>query len=126
MERLPTAQEASNFACSLLHLEPQDALALMHATADQAVPQRLSLLEGQMYEEIHSQALARRCLEHYHASAIAGATALHAHDNSSRIQVRLMLPPCGQCPASDGPRQVARRVRRPLRYPYGIDSLLRS
>lgn len=72
MERLPTAQEASNFACSLLHLEPQDALALMHATADQAVPQRLSLLEGQMYEDIHSQALARRCLEHYHASAIAG------------------------------------------------------
>ena len=72
MERLPTAQEASNFACSLLHLEPQDALALMHATADQAVPQRLSLLQGQMYEAIHSQALARRCLEHYHASAIAG------------------------------------------------------
>lgn len=72
MERLPTAQEASNFACSLLHLEPQDALALMHAPAGQAVPQRLSLLEGQMYEDIHSQALARRCLEHYHASAIAG------------------------------------------------------
>lgn len=72
MERLPSAQEASNFACSLLHLEPQDALALMHATADQAVPQRLSLLEGQMYEDIHSQALARRCLEHYHASALAG------------------------------------------------------
>jgi c-di-GMP-related signal transduction protein len=56
----------------LLHLEPQDALILMRAAVDQPVPQRLALLEGQMYEEIHSQTLARRCLEHYHASAIAG------------------------------------------------------
>ena len=72
MNQLPFTDEANHYACSLLHLEPQDALALMHATAAQAVPQRLSLLEGQMYEDIHSQALARRCLEHYHASAIAG------------------------------------------------------
>lgn len=72
MKQLPTTAEANHYACSLLHLEPQDALILMRATVDQPVPQRLALLEGQMYEEIHSQTLARRCLEHYHASAIAG------------------------------------------------------
>lgn len=72
MDQLPTTAEANHFACSLLHLAPQDALILMRATVDQPVPKRLALLEGQMYEEIHSQTLARRCLEHYHASAIAG------------------------------------------------------
>lgn len=72
MAHLPTTAEANHYACSLLHLEPQDALALMRTTVDQPVPQRLVLLEGQMYEDIHSQSLARRCLEHYHASAIAG------------------------------------------------------
>lgn len=72
MNQLPSTEEANHYACSLLHLEPQDALILMRATVDQPVPQRLALLEGQMYEEIHSQTLARRCLEHYHASAIAG------------------------------------------------------
>lgn len=72
MNQLPTTAEANHYASSLLHLEPQDALILMRATVDQPVPQRLALLQGQMYEEIHSQTLARRCLEHYHASAIAG------------------------------------------------------
>jgi c-di-GMP phosphodiesterase len=72
MQQLPSAQEASHYACSLLHLQPQDALALMRAAVDQPVPQRLALLDGQMYEEIHSQSLVRRCLEHHHASAIAG------------------------------------------------------
>ncbi len=72
MDQLPRTNEANHYACSLLHLAPQDALILMQAAADQPVPQRLALLEGQMYEEIHSQSLARRCLEHYHASAIAG------------------------------------------------------
>ncbi len=72
MNQLPSTEEANHYACSLLHLEPQDALILMRAAVDQPVPQRLALLEGQMYEEIHSQTLARRCLEHYHASAIAG------------------------------------------------------
>ncbi|MDH0370866.1 HDOD domain-containing protein [Comamonas aquatica] len=72
MNQLPTTDEANHYACSLLHLEPQDALILMRAPLNQPVPQRLALLEGQMYEEIHSQTLARRCLEHYHASAIAG------------------------------------------------------
>ncbi len=72
MNHLPTSAEANDYVCSLLHLDPQDALILMRATVDQPVPQRLALLEGQMYEDIHSQSLARRCLEHYHASAIAG------------------------------------------------------
>ena len=72
MTQLPTTAEANHYTCSLLHLEPQDALILMRAGVDQPVPQRLALLEGQMYEEIHSQTLARRCLEHYNASAIAG------------------------------------------------------
>ena len=72
MTQLPSTDEANHYACSLLHLEPQDAMVLMRATVDQPVPQRLALLEGQMYEEIHSQTLARRCLEHYHARAIAG------------------------------------------------------
>lgn len=72
MHQLPDTAEANHYACSLLHLAPQDALVLMRASVDQPVPQRLALLEGQMYEEIHSQTLARRCLEHYHASAIAG------------------------------------------------------
>ena len=69
---LPGREQASCFACSLLHLEPQDAFALMQIPADQPVPQRLQLLEGQMYEDIHSQPLVRRCLEQCHASAIAG------------------------------------------------------
>lgn len=72
MSHLPTTAEANHFACSLLHLEAQDALSLMRASVDGPVPQRLALLQGQMYEEIHSQTLARRCLEHYRASAIAG------------------------------------------------------
>ena len=72
MKQLPTAHEAQHYACSLLHLEPQDALTLVRTSADQAVPQHLALLAGQMYEEIHSQTLARRCLDHFHASAIAG------------------------------------------------------
>lgn len=72
MNQLPSKQDARHYACSLLHLEPQDAMTLMCVAADQPVPQRLALLEGQMYEEIHSQILAHRCLEQYHASAIAG------------------------------------------------------
>ena len=72
MTQLPTTADANHYACSLLHLEPQDALALMRAAVDQPVPQRLALLEGQMYEAIHSQILVRRCLEEHHASAIAG------------------------------------------------------
>lgn len=72
IKHLPSTAEANHYSCSLLHLEPQDAMALMRAAVDQPVPQRLALLEGQMYEEIHSQTLARRCLEQYHASAIAG------------------------------------------------------
>lgn len=72
MGHLPTTAEANHYASSLLHLEPQEAAILMQASADQPVPQRLVLLQGQMYEDIHSQSLARRCLEIYHASAIAG------------------------------------------------------
>lgn len=72
MDALPSAEEANYYACSLLHLAPQDALVLMRAAPDQPVPQRLALLEGQMYEDIHSQSVARRCLDHYHASAVAG------------------------------------------------------
>ena len=72
MALLPNAQQANNFVCSLLHLEPQDAFALMQIPSDQPVPQRLMLLEHQMYEQIHSQPLVRRCLEQYHASAVAG------------------------------------------------------
>lgn len=72
MNQLPTTADANHYACSLLHLEPQDALSLVRAGVDQPVPPRLALLEGQMYEEIHSQTLARRCLDHHHASAIAG------------------------------------------------------
>ena len=98
MTQLPTTAEANHYACSLLHLEPQDAMILMRAAVDQPVPQRLALLEGQMYEEIHSQTLARRCLEHYNASAIAGwptedvlhrlrgARVLHpSHDHVQRL-----------------------------------------
>lgn len=72
MAQLPNAEQASHFACSLLHLAPQDAFALMQIPSDQPVPQRLMLLERQMYEDIHSQPLVRRCLEQCHASGIAG------------------------------------------------------
>ena len=98
MQQLPDASEANNYVCSMLHLDPQDALILMHAAPDQAVPQRLALLEGQMYEDIHSQSIARRCLDHYHASAIAswpvedvlhrmrGAHLLHpSHEHVQRL-----------------------------------------
>lgn len=72
MRQLPATGPGDHFASSLLHLAPQDALVLMQVPADQPVPQRLALLQGQMYEDIHSQTLARRCLEHYQASALAG------------------------------------------------------
>lgn len=72
MDQLPSTEEASFYACSLLHLAPQDAVVLMSAAPDQPVPQRLALLEGQMYEAIYSQSVVRRCLDHYGASAIAG------------------------------------------------------
>lgn len=72
MDELPSTGEANHYVCSLLHLAPQDALILMSAAPDQPVPQRLALLEGQMYEDIHSQSIARRCLDHYKASAVAG------------------------------------------------------
>lgn len=72
MGELPDASQASQYACSLLHLAPENAVALMQVPVDKPVPQRLMLLERQMYEDIHSQMLARRCLEQYHACAIAG------------------------------------------------------
>ena len=70
--QLPSAQDAAHYACSLLQLEAQDALTLMRTPADQAVPQGLAVLKGQIYEDIHSQQVARRCLDQFHASAIAG------------------------------------------------------
>ena len=72
MNQLPTTAEANCYACSLLHLEPQDALILMRTAVDQPVPQRLAFLGGPMYAEINTQTLARRCLDQYSASAIAG------------------------------------------------------
>lgn len=60
--RLPDAATAGYYACSLLHLPQQ-------STPGQAVP---ALLDGQMYEHVHTQALAHRCLEQHHASALAG------------------------------------------------------
>lgn len=72
MDALPSANQACNYACSLLHLAPQQALQLMRASANAAAMQGLGLLQGQMYEDIHSQTLVQHCLEHYQASAVAG------------------------------------------------------
>ena len=87
LSQLPAAEQASYFACSLLHLAPQDAVALMRTPAGQATPTGVQLLNCQMYEDIHSQALMRRCLDQYQASAIAGwpvEDVLH-HERGGRV-----------------------------------------
>ncbi|MDR0225007.1 MAG: HDOD domain-containing protein [Burkholderiaceae bacterium] len=103
---VPDAQAAHWFASSLLYLPPEGAagvlnqsvLALQQAaeSAAEAAPSKLpqplrispkpalaqlQLLGGQMYEGLHSLALADLCLDRYQAGAIAGwpvADALYA------------------------------------------------
>ena len=72
LAQLPDSDTARLFACSILHLAPQDAVTLMRTPAGQTTPSGLQLLSCQMYEDLHSQALVRRCLDQYQASAIAG------------------------------------------------------
>lgn len=89
MENLPSIDTARHYACSLLCLSPQDAVTLMRLPADQPAPARLRVLGGQMYEDIYSQTLARRCPEQYNAGAIAGwpiEDTLHHLRGACRLQ----------------------------------------
>lgn len=70
--QLPAAEIAQLFTGSLLHMEPQQALELMRVPLHEQVPAHLRLLRGQMYEDVYSQIIARRCLDQYDAAALAG------------------------------------------------------
>lgn len=72
LDQLPEADSARWFTSSMLRLAPQDAIALMQLAPGAPVPEHLALLDGQMYEELHSRAILHRCLDQHHAAAIAG------------------------------------------------------
>lgn len=72
MNDLPDAESARWFTSSMLRLAPQDAIALMQLAPNAPVPEHLALLDGQMYEELHSRAIMHRCLDQHHAAAIVG------------------------------------------------------
>lgn len=59
INQLPAPAHAGYYTCSLLHL-PREAMG------------PVALLDCQMYEGVHSQQLAHRCLEKHNAAALAG------------------------------------------------------
>ena len=69
---LPDAESARWFATSMLRLEMGDAIQMMQLPAGSPVPEHLQLLDGQLYEDLHSRAIMHRCLEQHHAAAIVG------------------------------------------------------
>lgn len=60
---LPDADSARWFASSMLRLAPQDAIQLMQLSPGAPAPEHLELLDGQIYEELHSRAIMHRCLD---------------------------------------------------------------
>ena len=72
MDQLPEAESARWFTSSMLRLAPQDAVQLMQLPPGAPVPEHLALLDGQMYEDLHSRAIMHRCLDQHHAAAIVG------------------------------------------------------
>jgi len=69
---LPDADSARWFTSSMLRLAPQDAIQLMQLSPGAPAPEHLALLDGQMYEELHSRAIMHRCLDQHRAAAIVG------------------------------------------------------
>ena len=72
LDQLPDADIARCFTSSMLRLAAQDAVALMQLPPNSAAPAHLSLLDGQMYEDLHSRAVMHRCLEQHRAAGIVG------------------------------------------------------
>ena len=72
LDQLPDADSARWFVSSMLRLAPHDAIQLMQLSPGQRAPEHLALLDGQMYEDLHSRAIMHRCLDQHHASAIVG------------------------------------------------------
>lgn len=72
MAELPPTQLAQLFSGSLLRLRAENALEIMRWPLDEPLPAHLTLLRGQMYEGLLSQAGLRRCLDQYGATALAG------------------------------------------------------
>ncbi|MDR2324588.1 MAG: HDOD domain-containing protein [Acidovorax sp.] len=72
LDQLPDADSARWFSTSMLHLGPQDAVELMQLSPQAPVPAHLALLDGQMYEGLHSRAIMHRCLDQHRAAAIVG------------------------------------------------------
>lgn len=72
LDQLPDAESARWFTSSMLRLAPQDAVGLMQLDAGAPLPEHLALLDGQMYEELHSRAILHRCLDQHRAAAIVG------------------------------------------------------
>ena len=66
---LPDAATAQWFTSSLLSLSPQESLALLQPAGPTSTS---ALLDGQMYESLHSRNLLTRCLNEHRAAAIAG------------------------------------------------------
>lgn len=69
---LPDADSARWFGSSMLRFAPEDAITLMQLPAGATLPPHLALLDGQMYEDLHSRAILHRCLEQHRATAIVG------------------------------------------------------
>lgn len=72
LDALPEPQVAEMFDSSLLTLNPKDAAQLLQAPGCLIAPGGRPLLQGQMYEDMHSQSLAHCYLGYYQASALAG------------------------------------------------------
>lgn len=72
LAHLPAPEVAQLFSTSLLRLEPEDAICLLQSPPGQATPCGRPLLQDQIYEDVHSQALTSSYLDQYQASALAG------------------------------------------------------
>lgn len=83
---LPDAATAQWFTSSLLRLSPQESLALLQPAGPTLAG---ALLDGQMYEDLHSRGLLARCLDEHRAAAIAGWP---AEDVLHSLRSRAALP----------------------------------
>lgn len=76
LARLPDPEVAACFDNSLLSLSPQEAMAALQSGAAQRAaapaPRASPVLDGQMYENLPSLALASHCLDAHRAVAVAG------------------------------------------------------
>ena len=107
---LPEPETAQLFRYSLLALSSRDAAATLAAGARAGTPRTSPLIAGQMYEGVHSRALAAQCLDAGGALAVAGwpdEDVLH----SLRLQP---LQPT---------HEVVRRVLKAIDQEESIDSL---